>query len=546
MAPRKKKAKADNLIIEGAIYTRYSSHNQKEESIEQQIEECTAFAKANGITVVAIYSDKAVSGRTDRRSDFQRMMRDAEKQKFDVVIAYKSNRIARNMLNALQYEAKLENYGVKTLYAKEEFGNTAAGRFALRNMMNVNQFYSENMAEDIRRGLKDNAEECKVNGSLPYGYKRGEDGKYAIDEARAAIVREIFSKVVDGIPYADIIRSLNSRGITTKTGRPFNKNSFRRMLVNERYIGVYEHSGIRVEGGIPAIISEEVFYTVQRILEDGMNENGAKRKSNSDYLLTGKLYCGECGSPMVGVAGTGRSGAMHYYYTCKSRRIAKDCEKENIQREYLEQLVVDMTRACISRSEVVKWLIDGYIALKKQAKETSDIPVMEQEIADRKKALANIMKAIEAGIFNSTTSERMKELEEEIQVLERSLKMAKAMYDEPVDGERMEFYLEKLRNGAPDNPAYRKELIRTMVKTITLWDDRIEIEYNFTGTDGDGDKSYRVVTEFLKGQADVDSAVRTESTQPHHCRAVRTEDGLEISISITFFGFIARAYLPTK
>lgn len=128
----------------------------------------------------------------------------------------------------------------------------------------------------------------------------------------------------------------------------------------------------------------------------------------------------------------------------------------------------------------------------------------------------NIMKAIEAGIFNSTTSDRMKELEEEIQVLERSLKMAKAMFDEPVDGERMEFYLEKLRNGAPDNPAYRKELIRTMVKTITLWDDRIEIEYNFTGTDGDGDKSYRVVTEFLRGQADVGSAVRTESTQPHH------------------------------
>ena len=98
------------------------------------------------------------------------MMRDAEKKEFGIVIAYKSNRIARNMLQALQYEAKLDLFGIRTLYAKEEFGNTAAGRFALRTMMNVNQFYSENMAEDIRRGMRDNAEACKVNGALPLGY----------------------------------------------------------------------------------------------------------------------------------------------------------------------------------------------------------------------------------------------------------------------------------------------------------------------------------------------------------------------------------------
>ena len=171
MASQKYKKKSDNLIITGVIYARYSSHSQKEESIEQQIEECTAFAVTNGISVVGIYADKAISGRTDRRNEFQRLMRDAEKRKFDVVIAYKSNRISRNMLNALQYESRLDSFGIKTLYAKEEFGNTAAGRFALRTMMNVNQFYSENMAEDIRRGLKDNAAECKVNGSLPYGYK---------------------------------------------------------------------------------------------------------------------------------------------------------------------------------------------------------------------------------------------------------------------------------------------------------------------------------------------------------------------------------------
>lgn len=157
----------------GVIYARYSSHNQREESIEQQVEECLQFADANNIKIVRVYADKAISGKTDKRPQFQHMMRDAEKREFSVVVAYKSNRIARNMLNALSYEDKLGRFGIETLYAKEEFGNTAAGRFALRSMMNINQFYSENLAEDVRRGMRDNAENCKVNGIIPYGYVRG-------------------------------------------------------------------------------------------------------------------------------------------------------------------------------------------------------------------------------------------------------------------------------------------------------------------------------------------------------------------------------------
>lgn len=505
---RKKTAKSDNSIITGAIYARYSSHSQKEESIEQQIEECTAFAEANGVTVTEIYADKAISGRTDRRNEFQRMMRDAERRKFQVVIAYKSNRIARNMLNALQYEAKLDTYGIKTLYAKEEFGNTAAGRFALRTMMNVNQFYSENMSEDIKRGMKDNAESCKINGVIPYGFKNN-NGHYAIDEPRAAIVREIFSKVASDIPFVEILNDLNSRGIRTKTGKAWNKNSFHRMLVNERYIGVYEHSGIRVADGIPAIVDKEIFYTVQDKLKQ---RNQTRRSPNSEYLLTGKMFCGNCGRPMIGICGTSCTGQLHYYYACQGKRLEKCCDKENIPRDMIEQLVVDLARTCISKEDVTRWLVDGFIKLKQEVKKNSPLPMMESELAARKKALANVMKAIEAGIFNDTTAERMKELENDIQNIERSISIGKLMYDEKVDGERMEFYLEKLRAGTPDNPKYRKELINVLVKRVRLWDDRIEIEFNFTGTDGDN--NYRVVTKFLESQGS--GTVRMESPEADH------------------------------
>ena len=412
-------------------------------------------------------------------------------------------------------------------------------------MMNVNQFYSENMAEDIRRGLKDNAAECKVNGALPFGYTKGPDGKYAIDEPRAAIVREIFNRVLKGDKYVEIIESLNARGIKTRVNKPFSKGSFVRMLVNERYIGVYEHSGVRVEDGIPPIVSKEVFYMVQDKLKSKENEQGLKRSYNSDYLLTGKLYCGDCGSPMIGISGTSRNGDTHYYYSCKGRKLEDKCHKKNIQREFLENLVLDLTKACISSAEVIDWLVQGYIELKQQARDNSDLPIMEEELKDRKKALGNLLRAVENGIFNNTTNERMRELEEEIKTLEHSIEIGKLMFDEAVDGDRLVFYLHKISQGHPDGKKYRKELFRTFIKRVLLWDDRIEIEYNFTGTDGDGNP-HKVVKQFLAGEGAETDVVRLDSAEPHHCRAIRTEDGLEISISVTFFGFTARAYLPTK
>ena len=172
----------------GVIYARFSSHNQREESIEQQVTECKTIAAVMRVEIVAVFADTAKTGRTDRRPDFQRMQRYVQKNDIDFIISYKSNRIARNILNALMFENEMEKLGIKVVYAKEEFGDNAAGRFALRTMMNVNQFFSENMAEDIKRNQADNALNCRANGPAPYGYKTGEDGKFAIDETRAPIV----------------------------------------------------------------------------------------------------------------------------------------------------------------------------------------------------------------------------------------------------------------------------------------------------------------------------------------------------------------------
>ena len=463
----------------GVIYARYSSHAQKEESIEQQIDECMAFAQANKIEIIHVYADKAVSGKTDKRTQFQRMMRDAEKREFSVVVAYKSNRMARNMLQALTYESKLDLLGIRTLYAKEEFGNTAAGRFALRTMMNVNQFYSENMAEDIKRWMADNATNCKVNGSLPLGYKKGEDGKYAIDEVGAAVVREVYDRVLAGESYVDIGNSLNDRGIKTKQGNKWNKGSFHRLLTNDAYIGVYRHSGVVVENGIPPILEREVFYAVQERLVTKPNPRGRHRE-NGDYLLTGKLYCGYCKSNMVGISGTGKSGKLHYYYNCNKRRTEGDCQKEHVQRDWIEQLVAELTKEFIMQDEVIEWIAENAVAFQAEALRTSELEGMQSELAENKKATKNIMAAIEQGVFTATTKDRLLELEFEISNLERVIALTKAM-NQPVEKERIIWSLEQLRYGDVKSKEHQKRLIDTFIKAVYLRDDEIRIDYYYAG-----------------------------------------------------------------
>lgn len=545
MVPRKKKAEVVQTVDQVAvIYARYSSHAQKEESIEQQVEECTAFAAQSGLKILRVYADKALSGRTDKRPQFQKMMRDAEKKEFGIVIAYKSNRIARNMLQALQYEAKLDVFGIKTLYAKEEFGNTAAGRFALRTMMNVNQFYSENMAEDIRRGMRDNAEACKVNGALPLGYVKGPDGRYAIEPKEAELVREIYEKVFDGVTLIEIANELNARGIPTKQGNRWNKNSFHRILSNDNYIGVYRHSGFVKEDGIPPILDKEVFYAMQQHLDNKPRPRG-RQHCYTEYLLAGKLFCGYCQTPMVGVSGKTRdSGPQYFYYQCNKRRMEKACTKENVRKEYIETTVAMLTQKYILQDDVIEWIADSAMEVLFDAGKEAEIVAMEDELADTRKAIKNIMTAIEQGIITASTKDRLMELEGEAATLERSITLAKAVTrDKSIDKERLIFSLEQLRDGDIRSADFQKRLIDTFVKAVFLWDDRIEIDYYYTGQQ----HKVSAALEALSGsKGEARAEVRISTPEAHHKRAVRTEAGEIVTIILTAEAIVLLAPLSVS
>lgn len=467
---------------DAVIYARYSSHNQRDVSIEQQVEACRKHAAELGLTVTATYEDRAISGKTDKRPSFRRMMRDAEQHKFAYVLAWKSNRIGRNMMQALVNESRLVDCGVKVFYAEEDFDDNAAGRFALRSMMNVNQFYIENMAEDVKRGLYDNAKKGLVNGSLPLGYKRGADGKPEIDEPKAAIVREIYTRVAAGELFASIADDLNARGIKTARGREWNKGSFHVLCHNDRYRGIYMYGDIRIPGGMPRIISDELFYDAQEAYSMKKdNRYGRARHGAENYLLTGKLYCGHCGGYMVGISGTSKTGEMHYYYACQKHRLEHTCEKKAIRRDVIENAVARAIMMYCLDDETIDFIVDSTIAYFKQKDHELHIEAMENELAAVQQAISNLMKAIEAGIITPTTRTRLLDLEEQQAKLSAKINTAKAERVE-IDRDDLIAGLQLFRTGDIKNKKFLAKLFNTFLIAVYLYDDnRLKIVFSFTG-----------------------------------------------------------------
>jgi len=477
--PRKSAIGKQNTAV---IYARYSSHNQKDASIEQQVEACMKKAEAKKLDVIETYADRAISGKTDNRPRFQQMMKDAEEGKFRYVVAWKSNRMGRNMLQAMINAERLRECGVKVLYVEEDFADTAAGRFALRNMMSVNQFYIENMAEDIHRGMMDNAKQCKANGSPPYGYRIGKDKRFEVDENQAKIVQEIFQKAAEGWYLIDICRDLNRRGIKTRLGGQWNKSSFNKLLQNERYRGVYIFNDVRIDGGMPRIISDELFYKVQEALRMKTNPrcSGRTRDNYVTYLLTGKLFCGHCKSPMTGASGTGRNG-LYSYYRCQRRKTDHTCDKKNVQKEWIEDTIAKIIYNFCLTDDNIEVIADETVKYNARRLKESNVGLLEEELEDVNTRIGNLMKAMEAGATTRNTIARLNELEDEqmklnIRLSDAKVNVVSCSKEQLVTGMRL------FRKGDITNKKVQAKLFDTFLQAAFLYDKKLTLVFNFTGT----------------------------------------------------------------
>ena len=155
----------------GIIYARYSSDNQREESIDGQIRECKEFAEKNDIRIIDTYIDRALSAKTDNRPSFQQMIKDSSKGLFDVIIVWKLDRFARNRYDSARYKAQLRKNGVKVISANENISEGSEGIILESVLEGMAEYYSADLSEKVIRGLTENAIKCKFNSDpITFGF----------------------------------------------------------------------------------------------------------------------------------------------------------------------------------------------------------------------------------------------------------------------------------------------------------------------------------------------------------------------------------------
>ncbi len=507
-----KSSNPPEYTADGVVYVRYSSHAQRDVSIEQQTRVCQAFAKRQGIRIVQIYEDRALTGTSDKRPGFQSMIADAKKGGWQYVIVYTLDRFARDRYDSAVYKRQLKNAGVKVLSAMENISDDPIGILMESLLEGLAEYYSKELSVKVRRGHEDNARKCLVNGVLPLGYVKGPDGKYQIQEQEATVVLEIFHRVADGESHADIRRDLNRRGITTKLGRSWTRSSFGSLLQNERYAGVYLYNDIRIPGGVPRIVPQELFDAVQLTLH--LKPNARKdptgtipqkrRRDNSVYLLTGKLFCGHCESPMIGVSGTSHTDTPHHYYTCKGRREDHaSCAKRNVRRDDIEQFVAAALRDTMFTPKAMAALAVAAVDYQSRHSNRNELLSLKNRLSDTARALNNLVSAIEAGIFTPTTQARMVELEAQKRDLERLISVTAAEVDGQLTKEEIITTLELFKDGDVQDKNYQEALIDTFLIAAYIYDDKVRFVFNL------GDHKTKADLPFNPTQLDP-SAVRIE------------------------------------
>ena len=470
------------------IYARYSAGpRQTDQSIEGQLRVCTDFCKQRGLTVIDTYCDRHISGRTDERPEFQRLIADAKRKKFEAVVVYKTDRFARNKYDSAVYKRELKRNGIQIFYAAEAIPDGPEGIILESLMEGLAEYYSAELAQKIKRGMHESALKCQSTGSgRPLGYRVDEQKHFQIDPESAQTVQTIFEQYIKGESNAAICELLNSRGLRTAQGKPFNKNSINRIIKNRKYIGEYRYHDIVVEGGMPAIISKDTFNLAQAEMERRRTRK-APKSPKAEYLLAGRLFCGHCKGPMQGVSGTGKSGNKWYYYYCgNTRGKNKTCDKKQVSRDRLERAVVDFTVRYILQEEVLEELARKVHAAQERQNDTaSEIAFYEKKLADNKKSIANVLRAIESGAATQTLPARLQELENEQAVILGELSFLKGKRLAFTEDQIL-FALMKHLEPYPGEPEqdYRRRIISDFVSEVYLYDDRLLIYFNISSEDG--------------------------------------------------------------
>jgi len=502
--------------MKAAAYARYSSDNQRDESIDAQLRAIREYCQRNNIQLIKIYTDEARSATTDDRPGFLRIIQESSLGLFDVVIVHKLDRFSRDRYDSAYYKRQLKKNGVRLISVLEHLDDSPESIILESVLEGMAEYYSRNLARETMKGMRETALQCKHTGGIPpLGYNVTEDKSYIINDFEAHIVRMIFEMYASGAGYSKIISVLNSSGYRTKTGRSFGKNSLHDILKNEKYRGVYifnrsasktngkrnNHKSksseevIRIDGGMPRIIDDDIWERVKSRMEKQKHTPGVN-KAREVYLLSGKIYCGKCGGAMVGNRRrAGRNKDIYASYECSTRKRAKTCDMKEIEKGFVENAVIEQLETDILSPEAIEKLIviiSDYAA-SQNAEFTRDIKLFTDQLTGVQTEINNIINAIAAGMFHPSMKEHMDVLEAKKASLKIKLEEAKrqAQIHAPTP-EMIRQYICKDANIKNKSLEGQKRIIQTYVNKVIVFEDEIHIDLVVDLNGGGGGNRTRV------------------------------------------------------
>ena len=197
-----------------------------------------------------------------------------------------------------------------------------------------------------------------------------------------------------------------------------------------------------------------------------------------DYLLTGRAFCGYCGAAMIGDSGTSKNGTRHYYYSCQARKARKGCDKKSVSKDYLESAVVDFVLDHVLADEQIEKTADAVMAVQREELSHSPLASMEAEWKKIVTQIDNINNAIAHGIWNSSTSAHLKELEDQAEDLRVSVETLRYSQSQLLDRDRVLFFLHRFTKGDRNDPLLRRHIIETFINAVYVFDDHLDLVTN--------------------------------------------------------------------
>lgn len=466
------------LTLNAVIYARYSSENQSEESITAQLRACTEYAHKNGYTIIHEYIDRAMTARSDARPEFQQMIADSRKKAFQAVIVHKLDRFSRDRYDHAIYRKELRKNNVKLMSVLENLDDSPESVVLESVLEGFSEYYSKNLARETRKGLREVALKAQYTGGYrPFGYDIDNDKRYVINPIEAAAVRRIFKACYEQTGYDQLLADFRREGIKTITGHYFAKTAFHAILRNEKYIGTYiyypegtarqkKSVPIKIEDAIPAIIDKNIFWEVQKLMDN--RKHTGRLRAKEPYLLSGLLFCEKCGAPMVGHRSAKKNGYVYYSYECSKNTRNKTCSMNSVNRDAVEKTVCEYIQRLLSATcvkEIADHLTANCELINRQNK--VEQAELEKELKSLERKMDNTIELL-IDMPSDMLKSKLAELESRRQQLQHDLKKLDAtMFTE----KKIDKYIIRTENFSSMSREEKQIFIRKIIKKVTVHED---------------------------------------------------------------------------